>query len=157
MKKSNQALDALSQSVFPGTAWWSACIAGLQFMGAVLEYWRQEPVLLWLDVLSGCAGAGAAAVSLCRLPVGQKRILVTVFVSLSILFEVETAFHDPDYTYYDSRQYLIVIVAMLFLGIVFPGRPVSPRMHPTTSRGVMPSASPTLSHRGVIALSGRAV
>lgn len=123
MKNSNQALDALSQSVFAGTAWWSACIAGLQFLGAVLESWRNQPVLLWLDILSGAAGAGAAILCLCRLPVPQKRTLVIVLVSLAILFEVETAFHDPDYSYYDSRQYIIVIVSMLFLGIVFPGTP----------------------------------
>lgn len=93
-------------------------------MAAVLEYWRQEPVLLWLDLLSGSAGAGAAVISWSRLPVRQRRTLVTLLVSLAILFEVETAFHDPDYVYYDSRQYLIVIVSVLFLGIVFPGRPI---------------------------------
>jgi len=125
-KYSLQALDTLSQGVIRGTVWWCVCIAALQFAAALLEYWRNEQLLLWLDLASGSMSVAGALVCVRRaLPVKTKRNLVAMLIALTILFEVETAFHDPEYAFHDSRQYLIVIVAMLFLAVVFPGTPAA--------------------------------
>ncbi|MBL8021180.1 MAG: hypothetical protein JNM27_16040 [Leptospirales bacterium] len=125
MNVASQALDTLSREVLRGTAWWSGCITALQFTGAVLEYWRNEPLLLWLDIASGAMSAAAVLVCISPFPIKRKRNLTIILMALTVLFEVETAFHDPDYPFHDSRQYLIVIVSMLFLAMVFPGAPIA--------------------------------
>ncbi len=116
-------LDTLSRDVLTGAAWWSACIAALQWFGAIMEYWRDQPVLLWLDVASGMASASAALASVSPLPISARRNLAVVLIALTVLLEVETAFHDPEYHFSDARLYLILIVSMLFLAMIFPHRP----------------------------------
>lgn len=125
MNVAAQALDTLSREVLRGTAWWSGCIAALQFTGAVLEYWRNEPLLLWLDIASGSMAAASVLTCVSPLTIQKKRNFTILLMGLTVLLEVETAFHDPDYPFHDARQYLIVVVSMLFLAIVFPGAPAA--------------------------------
>lgn len=121
----SNALDILSREVIRGTAWWSGCVAALQFLGAVMEYWRNEALLLWLDVLSGSMSGTAAFVCVSPLPIRRRRNLSIALICITVLLEVETAFHDPVYAFDDARQYMIVVVSMLFLAIVFPGAPAA--------------------------------
>lgn len=117
-----QPLDTLTQVVIRSTAWWSGCIAALQLAGAVFEWRRDENVLLGLDLGSGLASLAALVVCISSLPIAAKRTLAIVLIGLTVLMEVETAFHDPDLKHSDSRQYIILVVTMLFLAFVFPGR-----------------------------------
>lgn len=124
MNTTETHLDTLSRDVLTGTAWWSACIAALQWIGAVFESWRDQPLLLGLDVASGTASALAALAAVSALPIARRRNLVVTFVALTVLLEIETAFHDPEYHFSDARQYIILIVSMLFLAMIFPHRPL---------------------------------
>ncbi|MCE9598587.1 MAG: hypothetical protein K8S54_11515 [Spirochaetia bacterium] len=106
----------------PGIIVWCLVALVLQWFGAALEYMRGIPILFWLDIFSGSMAALAiVALRPRNISWSRRRGVVLALLWFTILAEIETGFHDPDFVFTHSQAWIPITLCILFLVFVFPG------------------------------------
>ncbi|TGM88849.1 hypothetical protein [Leptospira licerasiae] len=102
---------------------WIVC--AITIWGAILEYFRSNFLLLYLDLISACICLfNLGVIRFYSANYSKKNLIVFGGLFILLILEVETQFHDNEYFFYDNNMWITNQVILFLVSLFFNGRPI---------------------------------